>query len=61
MTDLQAARVGQQVAQLFNLQADERGRYETTWGSKTIEGIGRCVERIQKGSLVVDPTVDTAV
>lgn len=61
MTDLQAARIGQQVANLFSLKADERGRYETSWGSKTVEGIGRIVERIQKESLIVDSVAKPAV
>lgn len=38
--------VGQRIAELLELTADEDGRYETSWGNKTAAGLARCVERI---------------
>ena len=39
---------GEEIAELFDLQPLEDGRYHTAWGDKTAEGIARCVERIYR-------------
>lgn len=46
MSESAARLAGAKIAELMNLKPDERGRYETSWGSKTVEGLARCVERI---------------
>jgi len=47
MTDEEAINVGNVIIQLFGLKVDKKtARVNTTWGDKTILGIGRCVERI---------------
>ena len=38
MTIEQLTARGQQIAALFNLKADKRGMYETSWGNKTAAG-----------------------
>jgi len=39
---------GLELADLFHLTADDEGRYPTSWGSKTAEGLARCVERLYR-------------
>lgn len=39
---------GLELAALFHLTADDDGRYETSWGTKTAEGLARCVERMYR-------------
>ena len=46
MTDAEAKEVGKELANFLALTPGELGRYKTTWGTKTLEGLGRCVERI---------------
>ena len=46
MSESAARLAGAKIAELMNIKPDERGRYDTAWGSKTVEGLARCVERI---------------
>ena len=46
MTDEQAKKVGEELANFLNLHPGEDGWYHTEWGTKTLEGLGRCIERI---------------
>lgn len=46
LDDFTALEVGKQIAELFNLKADKDGRYNTSFGTKTAVGLGRCVERV---------------
>ena len=39
---------GLELVSLFNLTADEDGRYTTSWGPKTAEGLARCLERMYR-------------
>ncbi len=47
LNDTQAARLGTIVAAMFNMKPDKEGRYilGERYGSKTVEGIGRSIER----------------
>ena len=38
--------LGQELVYMFDLPRLENGRYNTTWGDKTYEGLGRCVARL---------------
>lgn len=42
----QAVIIGQRVVDMFGLKKNDINRYKSDWGEKTIEGLGRCVERI---------------
>ena len=46
MTDSEAKEVGEELANFLNLRPGADGRYNTMWGAKTLEGLGRCIERI---------------
>lgn len=46
MPDYVASEVGKQIVELLNLKADEKGRYKTMFGSKTLIGLARSVERV---------------
>ena len=47
MTQDEAVKIGTEVANFLGLNLNkETGRYDTTWGNKTAEGIARCIERI---------------
>jgi hypothetical protein len=39
---------GLELVSLFNLTADDTGRYDTSWGPKTVPGLARCVERMYR-------------
>lgn len=52
LDDYTAMQVGKQVAELFNLKADKDGRYNTSFGTKTLVGLGRCVERVMHDATV---------
>jgi hypothetical protein len=57
MNKQESVAVGQAIVELFSLkQNKDTSRYNTTWGSKTVEGIGRCVERIVREAA---HTIDT--
>ncbi len=38
--------IGQKVAELLNLKFDKSGRTKTTWGTKSIQGLGATITRI---------------
>ncbi|HRG11386.1 MAG TPA: hypothetical protein PLJ08_22620 [Cyclobacteriaceae bacterium] len=38
--------VGQRVAELLNLKFNTIGRTNTSWGTKSIQGLGACITRI---------------
>jgi len=38
--------LGKAIVGLFDLRSDKTGRYKTTWGTKTLEGLGRCIIRL---------------
>jgi hypothetical protein len=47
----QAEKLGKKVVELFNLKEDKSEkynpkRYKTSWGNKTMEGVGQCVFRL---------------
>lgn len=44
-TELNVA-IGHEVAKLLKLKFGKDGRTNTTWGTKSIEGIGACINRI---------------
>ena len=46
MTDVEAAEAGEELVNFLNLRPGEDGLYKTMWGTKTLTGLGRCIERI---------------
>jgi hypothetical protein len=38
--------IGYEVSQLLNLKFGKDGRTKTSWGTKTVQGIGACIQRI---------------
>lgn len=44
-TELNVA-IGHEVAQLLNLKFGKDGRTKTSWGTKSIQGLGACITRI---------------
>ena len=38
--------IGYEIAQLLNLKTDKEGRIKTSWGTKTITGLGASIRRI---------------
>lgn len=46
----QAVIIGQRVVDMFGLKKNDINRYKSDWGEKTIEGLGRCIERIVRES-----------
>jgi hypothetical protein len=46
ISEAHAQVVGMRVIGMFNLQKNDKGRYDTDWGEKTVEGIGRSVHKI---------------
>jgi hypothetical protein len=38
--------IGYEVSQLLNLKFGKDGRTNTSWGTKSIEGLGACITRI---------------
>lgn len=50
MTPEQYRAAGIRLASFLNLKP-VGGRYETDWGTKTAEGLGRCMERILQNSV----------
>ena len=43
-----AEELGLELASLLGLKVLADGRYDTSWGPKTAEGLARCVERIYR-------------
>lgn len=46
LTESQARKVGEQIIEMLSLTKNKNGRYNTSWGDKTVEGLGRCAQRI---------------
>lgn len=46
MDDFTALEVGKQIAELLHLKVDPQGRVQTSFGSKTLIGLARSVERV---------------
>lgn len=44
-TELNIA-IGYEVAQLLGLKFGKDGRTKTTWGTKSVQGLGACIARI---------------
>ena len=44
-TELNIA-IGYEIAQMLNLKFDKEGRCKTSWGTKTVLGLGSCINRI---------------
>jgi hypothetical protein len=42
--------VGQKIAELLGLKVNKLGRMNTSWGTKTILGLGACIVRIVEES-----------
>lgn len=38
--------VGQKISELLELKFGKDGRTKTTWGTKSIQGLGACITRI---------------
>lgn len=38
--------IGHEVSQLLNLKFGKDGRTKTSWGTKSIQGLGACITRI---------------
>lgn len=38
--------IGQRIAELLDLKFSKSGRTNTTWGTKSIQGLGACIDRI---------------
>jgi len=38
--------IGYEVAQLLNLKFGKDGRTKTSWGTKSVQGLGACITRI---------------
>ena len=45
-TQLLNIATGQKVAELLSLKVGKDGRIKTDWGTKTIQGLGACINRI---------------
>ena len=37
---------GQKIAEFLNLKFDKAGRTKTSWGTKSVQGLGVCINRI---------------
>lgn len=70
MNDPQAKLLGQRLIEFLNLKplpqttkekAAADTRYATDWGSKTVEGLGRCVERMVKEVTIVGSERDRLI
>lgn len=46
LSEQQARLVGGHIVELLVLTKNKDGKYNTTWGHKTLEGLGRCVQRM---------------
>lgn len=44
-TELSVA-IGHEIASLLNLKFGKDGRTKTSWGTKSIQGLGACITRI---------------
>lgn len=42
----QSEKLGIEIVVLFNLRKQKDGKYQTSWGSKTLEGIGNTIFRL---------------
>jgi hypothetical protein len=38
--------IGHEIAKLLSLKFDKQGRTKTTWGTKSVQGLGACITRI---------------
>lgn len=59
MPEDKATIAGQAIVDLFGLKPLPNKdktikQYHTTWGKKTLSGLGRCVERIARGGKIQD-------
>lgn len=52
LDNLTALQVGQALVELFNLKPNNKGLYETSFGTKTLIGLARCAERIMYDSVL---------
>ena len=50
MNKQQRIKLGESVAEFLGLKLDKDKRYATTWGTKTAEGLGACIQRLVKES-----------
>jgi len=46
LTDKDAEKIGAMLAEVLHLRRDCQGRWPTTWGNKTNQGLGRMAARI---------------
>lgn len=44
--------IGEKIIEFFNLKIDEKGRINTSWGTKSKMGIGRSIRRIIEAELI---------
>lgn len=38
--------IGHEVSKLLKLKFNKEGRTSTDWGTKSVEGLGKCIQRI---------------
>jgi len=48
MNDKQAIGLGKSIADILGLKMNKEGRYNTAWGTKTMQGLGLTVLRLVK-------------
>ena len=46
LSEQQARKAGEQLVEMLCLTKNKDGRYNTSWGNKTLEGLGRSAQRI---------------
>jgi len=54
LSEKQARTVGEQLVSMFKLTKNDAGKYNTTWGHKTLEGLGRCAQRMVEEAVIND-------
>lgn len=46
LTDTQAEKLGKELVNMLNLKKNKQDRYNTSWGDKTLIGLGHTIHRI---------------
>ena len=46
LTDTQAEQIGKEVVNMLNLKKNKQDRYNTSWGDKTLIGLGHTIYSI---------------
>lgn len=53
LSEAEALKAGTLIVDMLSLTKNKEGKYNTSWGAKTLEGIGRCIQRIVEESKTV--------